>query len=112
MTLCKNTESFVGPEANELVLWNTTISLHGQGAYQHEPKRPRKLLLHRKEIRRLIGSVTRKGLSIIPLRVYLTRKGWFKLEIGLAKGKKMIDKREAIKEREWSRQLRRRSFED
>jgi SsrA-binding protein len=106
-------EAFVGPQENELILWNTTIPLfHSQSAFQHEPKRPRKLLMRRREINRLIGSVARKGLSIVPLRLYLTKRGWFKLEIGLGQGKKLVDKRAAIKERDWNRQKQRRNFDD
>lgn len=72
----------------------------------HDPKRDRKLLMHKKEIRRLIGRVTEKGLTLIPLRVYF-KHNIAKLELGLARGKKSYDKREAIKKREVERQLRR-----
>ncbi len=72
----------------------------------HDPKRDRKLLLHKREIRRLIGRVTEKGLTLIPLRVYF-KHNIAKLELGLARGKKSYDKREAIKKREVERQMRR-----
>jgi SsrA-binding protein len=72
----------------------------------HDPKRDRKLLLHKKEIRRLIGKTSEKGLTLVPLRVYF-KNNIVKIELGLARGKKSYDKREAIKERETKRQLHR-----
>src|SRR5262245_25962522 len=72
----------------------------------HDPKRDRKLLLHREEIRRLIGKISEKGLTLVPLKVYF-KKNIVKIELGLARGKKSYDKREAIKKRETERQLRR-----
>jgi SsrA-binding protein len=72
----------------------------------HDPKRDRKLLMHKREIRRLIGKIAEKGLTLIPLRVYF-KKNIVKVELGLAKGKKSYDKREAIKERETKRQIQR-----
>jgi SsrA-binding protein len=72
----------------------------------HDPKRDRKLLLHKREIRRLIGKLTERGLTLIPLRVYF-KHNIAKLELGLARGKKSYDKREAIKKREVERQMRR-----
>jgi SsrA-binding protein len=75
----------------------------------HDPKRDRKLLLHKREIRRLIGRVTEKGLTLIPLRIYF-KHNIAKIELGLARGKKSYDKREAIKKREVERQMRREKF--
>lgn len=72
----------------------------------HDPKRDRKLLLHKQEIRRLIGKISEKGLTIVPLKVYF-KKNIVKIELGLARGKKAYDKREAIKKRDVERQLRR-----
>jgi SsrA-binding protein len=72
----------------------------------HDPKRDRKLLLHKQEIRRLVGKVAEKGLTLVPLRLYF-KKNIVKVEIGLARGKKVYDKREAIKKRDVERQLRR-----
>lgn len=72
----------------------------------HDPKRDRKLLLHKEEIRRLIGKISEKGLTLVPLKVYF-KKNIVKIELGLARGKKAYDKREAIKKRETERQLRR-----
>ena len=72
----------------------------------HDPRRKRKLLLHKQEIRRLIGKTSEKGLTLVPLKVYL-KNNIIKIELGIAKGKKSHDKREAIKEREVERQIRR-----
>jgi SsrA-binding protein len=74
--------------------------------FNHEPRRTRKLLLHRKEINRLIGQVEQKGLTLIPLKLYFKR-GWIKVSIGLAKGKKIHDKRESVKRREDQREMAR-----
>ena len=74
--------------------------------YNHEPTRPRKLLLHRKEIDSLIGKVTQKGLTLVPLRLYI-RNRVAKVELGLVKGKKLYDKRETIKRRETEREVQR-----
>lgn len=71
---------------------------------QHDPRRPRELLLKQKEIRKIVIALTRDGLSLIPLKMYFTQKGKIKLLVGLGKGKKNVDKRESIKERDWSRQ--------
>jgi SsrA-binding protein len=73
----------------------------------HEPRRPRKLLLHRREIQRLIGKTREKGLTLVPLALYF-KDGYAKLEVGLARGKKQYDKRQAMREREAQRDLRRR----
>lgn len=77
--------------------------------HNHEPRRPRKLLLHRREIRRLIGKSREKGLTLIPLALYLKR-GYAKLQVGLARGKRQYDKRQAIKKREAQAGLRRRTL--
>jgi SsrA-binding protein len=73
----------------------------------HEPLRTRKLLLHRKEINKLLGKTQQQGLTIIPLRIYFSKRGFAKVELGLAKGKKQHDRREAIKRREASREVER-----
>ena len=89
---------------NEIFLLNLHISQYEQAGYSaHEPTRTRKLLLHRKEIEKLIGAVTRQGLTIVPLELYF-KNGRAKVAIALARGKKMHDKREAIKERTWNRE--------
>jgi SsrA-binding protein len=97
-------ESYAAVEGREIVLINADIPLYAQAnRFNHEPRRPRKLLLHRKQIDRLIGAVQKDGQTIIPLRLYLNDDGKAKLEIALAKGKKLHDKREASADRDWQR---------
>jgi SsrA-binding protein len=83
----------------------------GGNRYNHEPTRPRKLLLHQREIADLSGEVLRKGYTVVPLKLYL-KKGIAKVELGLAKGKKQYDKREAIAERDDQRQMERALKQD
>jgi len=97
-------ESYAAVEGDEIMLINADIPPYTQAnRFNHEPRRPRKLLLHRKEINRLIGAVQREGRTIIPTKLYWNDKGVAKLEIGLAKGKKLHDKRETAAERDWQR---------
>ncbi len=98
-------ESYVSIEnGDEIALINADIPIYTQAnRFNHEPRRIRKLLLHRKEIGRLMASVQREGLTIIPTKMYFNDKGLVKLEIALAKGKKNHDKREATAERDWNR---------
>ena len=98
-------ESYVSIEnGDELCLINADIPIYGHAnRFNHEPRRPRKLLLHRKQIDRLIGAVQKDGQTIIPLKLYLNDDGKAKLEIALAKGKKLHDKREASADRDWQR---------
>ncbi len=98
-------ESYVSIEnGDELVLINADIPIYTQAnRFNHEPRRHRKLLLHRKEISRMMVSVQREGLTIIPTKLFFNDKGLVKLEIALAKGKKNHDKREATAERDWQR---------
>ncbi len=107
--LCSINESYVGPHGSEIFLFNATIPEYQQaGAHlQHQPTRPRRLLLHKKEVNRLIGSVTREGYTIIATRLYFNKRGVAKLEIALAKGKKQHDKRDTIKKRDWGREKQR-----
>jgi SsrA-binding protein len=89
---------------NELFLKNFHISEYEQGTYNnHEPLRERKLLLTKKELRKLNEKVTEKGLTIVPLRIFINEKGFVKFDIGLARGKKDFDKRNTIKERDIDR---------
>ena len=76
---------------------------HGN-RYNHEPRRPRKLLLHQREINRLAGAIQRKGMTLVPTKLYFNTRGKVKVELALAKGKQLHDKRQDIKERDWSRQ--------
>ncbi|MFC1900016.1 SsrA-binding protein SmpB [Chloroflexota bacterium] len=93
-------EAYVRPEKGELWLLNAHIARYNAGSYMsHEPTRPRKLLLHRKEIANLAGKVAEKGLTLIPTRLYI-KDNLAKVEIALAKGKRQYDKRETIARRE------------
>ncbi|MBB3890340.1 SsrA-binding protein [Phenylobacterium haematophilum] len=97
-------ESYASVEGDEVVLINADIPPFAQAnRFNHEPRRHRKLLLHRKQLDKLIGAVTREGRTIIPTKLYWNDKGLAKLEIALAKGKKLHDKREATAERDWAR---------
>ena len=97
-------ESYASVEGDEVMLINADIPPFAQAnRFNHEPRRHRKLLLHRKQLDKLIGAVTREGRTIIPTKLYWNDKGMAKLEIALAKGKKLHDKREATAERDWQR---------
>ena len=97
-------ESYASVEGREIVLINADIPPYGHAnRFNHEPRRPRKLLLHRKQIDKLIGAVQRDGRTIIPTRLYWNEKGLAKLELSVAKGKKLHDKRETSAERDWAR---------
>ena len=80
---------------------------HGGNRFNHEPRRPRKLLLHRRELDKLIGAVRKQGQTLVPLSLYFNPRGLAKIELGLARGKKMYDKRASIKERDWQRDKQR-----
>ena len=98
------TDAFGVVRDSEVFLLNAHISPYARGGYvNHEPTRLRKLLLHRKEIRRLIGAVEREGLTLVPLELYF-KKGVAKVALALAKGKKLHDKRETEKKRSWDRE--------
>jgi SsrA-binding protein len=97
-------ESYAAVEGDQIMLVNADIPPYAQAnRFNHEPRRPRKLLLHRKEIDRLIGAVQREGRTIIPTKLYWNDKGMAKLELSLAKGKKLHDKRETEAARDWQR---------
>jgi SsrA-binding protein len=98
-------ESYAAMKGGELYLLNCNIPEYREAnRFNHEPKRPRKLLLHGKEIGKLANGVLREGLTIVPLKLFFNRRGRAKVDIALAKGKKLHDKREAIKERSWDRE--------
>ena len=98
-------DAYAKPENGELWLYNSHIASYDAASYNtHEPIRPRKLLLHRKEIDILAGRVMQKGLTLVPLKLYI-KHGIAKLELGVAKGKKAYDKREAIARRDTEREL-------
>ncbi|MEM9470002.1 MAG: SsrA-binding protein SmpB [Pseudomonadota bacterium] len=102
-------ESHIATKEAELYLLNAHIPEYQQASQllQHEPRRPRKLLLKKREVNKLMGSVTREGYTIVPLKLYFDKKGLAKLEIALAKGKKIHDKRETEKKRDWGREKQR-----
>ena len=99
-------ESYVSVDRKgEVYLINANIPEYLQAnRFNHEPKRPRKLLLHERQINKLHGAVAREGMTLVPLSVYFNSKGRAKVELALAKGKKTHDKRETIKERDWKRE--------
>jgi len=100
-------QSFAKPEKGELWLLNAYIAPYDAGnRYNHEPTRPRKLLLHRDEISILAGKATEKRFTLVPIRLYL-KKGFAKVELGLAKGKKLYDKRQVIAQRQTKREIER-----
>ena len=100
-------DAYVRPEHGELWLWNAHIARYEASSYlSHEPTRPRKLLLHRKEIDNLTSKVSEKGLTLVPIRLYI-KDSIAKVEVALAKGRKLYDKRESISRREVDRELAR-----
>jgi len=97
-------ESYASAEGQDLVLINSYIPEYpGANRFNHEPRRPRKLLLHRRQINKLLGAVQREGRTIVPVKLFFDEKGRAKLEIALAKGKKQHDKRAAEADRDWKR---------
>ena len=101
-------DSFAAIKDGEVFLHNCHISPYSHGnIMNHDPTRSRKLLLHRKEINKLMGRTQQKGLTIVPLKFYFSKRGQAKVEIGLAKGKKHYDRRESIKSREAGREVAR-----
>jgi SsrA-binding protein len=98
-------EAYAAPEKGEIFLVNAYIPeySHAAARAQHEPRRPRRLLLHGREIARLVGAVEREGMTLIPLKIYFTPKGRAKVELALARGKKLHDKRETERKRDWQR---------
>ena len=105
-------ESYAKIEKGELILHGMNISPYEQGnRYNVEPMRPRKLLLHKQEIKKLIGYTTIKGLTLVPLTMYINEEGRAKVEIAVARGKKNYDKRETIAKRDASRDIDRKMKE-
>ena len=98
-------ESYASVEGNELWLINSYIPEYSGGnRNNHEPRRHRKLLLSRREIDRLMAATAREGMTVVPLKMYFNQRGMVKLEIALAKGKKVHDKRQTEKKRDWQRE--------
>jgi SsrA-binding protein len=99
------TEAYASPERGELWLINAHIPEYLQAnRFNHETKRPRRLLLHKNQINKLIGATQREGFTVIPLKIYFNERGRAKVELGLGRGKKLHDKRETEKERSWNRE--------
>ncbi|HZS82687.1 MAG TPA: SsrA-binding protein SmpB [Stellaceae bacterium] len=96
-------ESYAAERAGELFLVNAHIPEYKSARINHEPGRPRKLLVHRKELGKLLGAIRREGMTIVPLGIYFNARGLAKCELGLAKGKRKADKRQAEKARDWQR---------
>ena len=98
-------ESYAAEYKGEIWIYNVYIPEYTQGnRFNHEPRRPRKLLMHKREIHKLAGAVQKDGKTIVPLKLYFNEQGRAKLEIALAKGKKLHDKRETEKKRDWQRE--------
>ena len=98
-------DSYAGEKGGELWLYNAYIPEYLQAnRFNHETRRPRKLLLHRREIGRLIGAVDKEGMTLVPLRVYFNDRGRAKVELSVARGKKLHDKRETERKRDWGRE--------
>ena len=97
-------EAYAGPSGGDLMLFNCYIPEYLEAnRFNHDTKRPRRLLLHRRQINKLIGATQRQGYTVVPLKIYFNDKGRAKIELGLGKGKQAHDKREAAKERDWQR---------
>jgi len=98
-------EAYAGQTDGELFLFNAYIPEYQvKTAFTHETRRPRKLLVHKKEMRKLLGAITRDGMTLVPLSIFFNDRGLAKVSLGLAKGRKLHDKRAAEKERDWSRE--------
>ncbi len=99
-------EAFAGEKHGEMYLFNTHIPVYegASSAFNHEPIRDRKLLLHRRQMAHLLGSQKQKGMALVPLKIYFNDRGLAKLELALGEGKRSFDKRETVKERDWNRQ--------
>src|SRR5579864_228711 len=97
-------EAYADEAGGELYLVNANIPEYKAAAhFGHQPKRPRKLLLHRKQIDRLLGAIRREGVTLVPLAIYFNERGRAKVELGLAHGKKKADKRASERDRDWQR---------
>src|SRR6478672_8409784 len=97
-------EAYADQNGGELFLVNANIPEYKASAhFNHEPRRPRKLLLHRKQMNRLLGAVKREGVTIVPLALYFNDRGRAKVELGLAHGKRKADRRQAERDRDWQR---------
>ena len=96
-------ESYAGEDSGKLVLFNANIPIYEPARINHEPKRVRQLLVKARERNRLLGLVKREGMTLVPLALYFNAKGVAKIEIGLAKGRRKQDKRQAEKQKDWEK---------
>ena len=96
-------EAYATERGGELYLVNAHFPIYAASRFNHEPRRARKLLLHRREINKLMGAIKREGVTLVPLAIYFNERGRAKLSLGLAKGKRKADRREAEKARDWQR---------
>ncbi len=97
-------EAFASEKGGELYLINAYIPEYQSATrFNHEPRRPRKLLVKRRELAKLMGAITREGMTLVPLSIYFNARGIAKCQLGLAKGKRKVDKRDTLKERDWQR---------
>ncbi|MBP5855877.1 SsrA-binding protein SmpB [Marivibrio halodurans] len=98
-------DAYAGPKDGEMYLFNVHIGDYpnAPAKFQHEPKRARKLLLHKRERDKFLGAAKQGGYTLVPLRLYFNNRGICKLALGLGKGKRQVDKRETIKQRDWQR---------
>ncbi len=104
---CSLSDSYATEKDGELYLFNTHIAEYASSREDHHATRPRKLLVHRREMNRLLSAVKREGMTLVPLAVYFNDRGIAKVSLGLAKGKRKFDKRADEKAREWRRQKER-----
>jgi SsrA-binding protein len=97
-------EAYADESGGELFLVNANIPEYAASAhFNHEPRRPRKLLLHKKQINRLLGAIRREGVTVVPLSIYFNERGRAKIALGLARGKRKADKRQSERDRDWQR---------
>ena len=96
-------ESYAGEDSGRLMLFNANIPIYEPARVNHEPKRPRELLIKARERNKLLGLIRREGMTLVPLSLYFNDKGLAKISVGLAKGRKKQDKRQAAKDRDWGR---------
>ena len=96
-------ESYAGEDNGRLVLFNANIPVYEPARVNHEPKRPRELLVKARERNKLLGLIRREGMTLVPLVLYFNDRGIAKIQIGLAKGRRKQDKRQAARDRDWSR---------
>lgn len=102
---CNLNDAFAGEYENEIWLYNSYIAEYAGGnRFNHETRRPRKLLLTRREINKVMGRTKAKGVTLVPLSIFFNKRGYAKVKLGLATGKKQHEKRDSIKDRDWERE--------